>query len=217
MKHKIDLTHPVDNSALIHLALHNTWHSNCFRAAVHLKTPIRPAKLQKTVNSLVPRFPMLAAGIRKKGNSFIVVPQTGQLYIRWDKETLAYMPMKEIQDCALRILYGQYHIAVEFFHSLTDGAGALQFLKVLIAEYLDKPSETFSTEEAWTDSFYTYATKSPTSIPGGTSYLLPMASEPRQRIHQMTLTFSVKELRATTRAERATITAFSLHCLRRLQ
>lgn len=30
-------SHPIDNSALIHLAVHSTWHSNCFRLVAHLK------------------------------------------------------------------------------------------------------------------------------------------------------------------------------------
>jgi len=200
--------HPVDNSALIHLALHNTWHSNCFRLVAHLKAPVRPAKLQKAVDVLAPQFPMLAAGIRQKGRTFVVTPQTEHLYIRWDNETLAYMPMEEIRDCALRVLYGPRHIAVEIFHSLTDGAGALQFLKALLAEYLDSPAKTIPNEKAWEDSFHTYAHGSSTSIPGAASYLLPAASEGIQALHQTTLKFSVKELLDVTRIEHTTITAF---------
>lgn len=200
--------HPVDNSALIHLALHNTWHSNCFRLVAHLKKSIRPAKLQKAVDALAPQFPMLAAGIRQKGRGFIVTPQTEHLYIRWDNETLAYMSMEEIRDCAMRVLYGPRHIAVEIFHSLTDGTGALQFLKALLAEYLDTAAEPFSIEAAWEDSYQTHAEEKPTSMPGGASYLLPAASDGEQKIYQTTLNFSVKELLAITRAERTTITAF---------
>lgn len=208
MNTKAERLHPVDNSALIHLALHNTWHSNCFRLVAHLKKSIRPAKLQKAVDTIAPQFPMLAAGIRQKGKTFVVVPQAEHLYIRWDNETLAYMSMEEIRDCALRVLYGPHHIAVEIFHSLTDGTGALQFLKALLAEYLDTAAEPVSLEAAWEDSYQTHAEEKPTSMPGGASYLLPAASEGEQKIHQTTLNFSAKELLGFTRAEHTTITAF---------
>lgn len=199
--------HPVDNSALIHLAVHNTWHSNCFRLVAHLKAPIRPAKLQIAVNTLAPQFPMLAAGIRQKGKTFVVVPQTEPLYIRWDGEPLSYMPEEELRTCALRVLYGPQHIAVEIFHSLTDGTGGLQFLKALLSEYLDAPAKVVPGEKAWEDSFYTYANGIPTSMPGGSSYLLPAAPESTRNIHQTTLKFSVTELLAAARAEHTTITA----------
>ena len=200
--------HPIDNSALIHLAVHSTWHSNCFRLVAHLKNHIQPAKLQKAVDAIAPQFPMLAAGIRQKGRSFVVIPQTEHLYIRWDHEALAYMSMEEIQDRALRVLYGPRHIAIEVFHSLTDGTGALQFLKALLAEYLGTTAEPISLDAAWEDSYQTHAEEKPTSMPGGASYLLPVASEGEQKIYQTTLNFSVKELLAVTRAEHTTITAF---------
>lgn len=200
--------HPVDNSALIHLALHNTWHSNCFRLVAHLKKSIQSAKLQKAVDALAPRFPMLAAGIRQKGKAFVVTPQTEHLYIRWDNEMLAYMSMEEIRDCALRVLYGPRHIAIEIFHSLTDGTGALQFLKALLAEYLGTAADPVSLDAAWEDSYQTHAEEKPTCMPGGASYLLPAASEGEKKIYQTTLNFSVKELLAVTRAEHTTITAF---------
>lgn len=201
-------SHPIDNSALIHLAVHNTWHSNCFRLIAHLKNFIQPAKLQKAVDAIAPQFPMLIAGIRQKGRSFMVIPQTEHLYIRWDNEALVYMSMEEIHDCALRVLYGPRHIAIEVFHSLTDGTGALQFLKALLAEYLGTAAEPVSLDAAWEDSYQTHAGEKPTSMPGGASYLLPAASEDEQKIYQTTLNFSVKELLAVTRAEHTTITAF---------
>lgn len=200
--------HPVDNSALIHLAVHNTWHSNCFRLVAHLKAPIRPAKLQIAVNTLAPQFPMLAAGIRQKGKTFVVVPQTEPLYIRWDGEPLSYMPEEELRTCALRVLYGPQHIAVEIFHSLTDGTGGLQFLKALLAEYLGTAADPVSLDAAWEDSYQTHAEEKPTCMPGGASYLLPAASEGEKKIYQTTLNFSVKELLTVTRAEHTTITAF---------
>lgn len=66
--------HPIDNSAIIHLAVHNKWHSNVFRLECHLKNAVCPARLQQAADAAAVRFPMLAAGIQKRGTGFVVVP-----------------------------------------------------------------------------------------------------------------------------------------------
>lgn len=190
--------HPVDNSALIHLAVHNKWHSNVFRLEVHLASGVRPAHLQQAADTVAARFPMLAAGIRKQKNQFVVVPCPENLYIRVDEQPLAYMSTPEIEVCAMRILYGQRHIAVEFFHSLTDGTGGLRFLNALLAEYFYAPTGEFPLRDAWEDSYQRYASGKPTALPGGPSWLLPPAPLEIRSIHRITLLFSVQELRQKT-------------------
>jgi len=48
------------------------------------------------------------------------------------------MSREEMRRCAFRVIVFHSRIAVEFFHSLTDGTGALVFLKTLTAEYLEQ-------------------------------------------------------------------------------
>ncbi|WP_156067214.1 hypothetical protein [Faecalibacterium prausnitzii] len=201
--------HPIDNSALIHLAVHNKWHSNVFRLECHLKNAVCPARLQQAVDAVAVRFPMLAAGIQKRGNGFVVVPCPEDLNIRVDSQPLLYMSREEIRDCAMRVLYGPHHIALEFFHSLTDGCGGVQFLKGLLAEYFGVPMQPLPIKEAWEDSYQKYAARgTPTSMPGGVSYLLPAAPPENSPVHRTTLTFSVDELRARAKAEHTTLTAW---------
>ena len=95
----------------------------------------------------------LRYGIQKRGNGFVVVPCPEDLNIRVDSQSLLYMSREEIRDCAMRVRYGTHHIAVEFFHSLTDGYGGLQFLKGLLAEYFGVPMQPLSIKEAWEDSY----------------------------------------------------------------
>lgn len=200
--------HPIDNSALIHLAVHNKWHSNVFRLEVHLRSAIRPARLQQAADAVAARLPMLAACIRKQHNNFMVLPCPDRLNIRFDRQALAYMPAEELRDCAMRVLYGPRHIAVEFFHSLTDGNGGLQFLKALLAEYFGLPAEPVSCRDAWEDSYRKHAAGKPTSLPGGLSYLLPPAPAENSPIHRTTLTFPVEALQARAKAEHTTLTAY---------
>lgn len=201
--------HPVDNSALIHLAVHNKWHSNVFRLEAHLASGVRPARLQQAADAVAERFPMLAAGIQKQKNQFVVVPSPGRLNIRVDSQPLLYMSTEEIRDCAMRVLYGPQHIAVEFFHSLTDGTGGLFFLKALLAEYFYAPTEEIPLRDAWEDSYQNYAARgTPTSLPGGVSYLLPAAPLENSPVHRTTLTFPVEELRTRAKAEHTTLTSY---------
>ena len=51
---------------------------------------------------------------------------------------LTRMSRKEVRQCAFRVIAYENRIAVEFFHSLTDGNGGLVFLKTLVAEYLQQ-------------------------------------------------------------------------------
>ena len=51
---------------------------------------------------------------------------------------LDHVPFHEVRQCAFRVLVYHERIAVEFFHALTDGTGALIFLKSLLAEYLSQ-------------------------------------------------------------------------------
>ena len=43
-----------------------------------------------------------------------------------------------MRQCAFRVLVYKNRVAVEFFHALTDGTGALVFVKTLLAEYLSE-------------------------------------------------------------------------------
>ena len=51
---------------------------------------------------------------------------------------LTYMTKEETRKCAFRVIVYGKRIAIEIFHSITDGNGALVFLKSLVAEYLQQ-------------------------------------------------------------------------------
>jgi NRPS condensation-like uncharacterized protein len=46
------------------------------------------------------------------------------------------MSHDEMRKCAFRVIVYKKRVAVEMFHSLTDGSGGLTFLKTLLAEYI---------------------------------------------------------------------------------
>ena len=162
--------YPIDNSAILHLAILKPGKANIFRFCANITEVVDPVALQKAVDNLTPRFPMLVAGIRSDLWRYYVVPVSQSPRVEPDSATIAYMDMEQIRRCAMRVLYRRHQISVEFFHSLTDGYGALIFLRHLVAEYfriahgiqcsireLERTAPRFSEEAEAEDGFLTHA------------------------------------------------------------
>lgn len=128
---------PLDNAAKIYPAAQRQNWSNVFRMSATLKEEVDAAVLQSALDVTVRRFPSIAARLRK-GMFWYYLQQLQAAPTV--KEEGAYplprMSRAEVRKCALRVVVYKKRIAVEIFHSLTDGTGALIFLKSLVAEYL---------------------------------------------------------------------------------
>lgn len=168
--HSFIKKYPIDNSAILHLAVLKPGKANIFRFCANITEVVDPAALQKAVDNLTPRFPVLVAGIRNDLWNYYVVPVQQSPRVMPDSETIAYMDMEQIRQCAMRVLYRKHQISVEFFHSLTDGYGALIFLRHLMAEYfhiahgirsseaeLERTAPRFSDEAEAEDGFLRHA------------------------------------------------------------
>lgn len=129
----------LDNAAKIYPAARRKNWTNLFRQSVTLKEPVDTAVLQNALEVTAKRFPSICARLRK-GVFWYYLHQVPQApFIRQEYSyPLVYMDKKEIRQCAFRVIAYGNRIAVEFFHSLTDGNGALVFLKSLTAEYLEQ-------------------------------------------------------------------------------
>ncbi len=127
----------LDNAAKIYPAARNQNWSNVFRLSADLKENIDLQVMQSALDVTVRRFPSIAARLRR-GTFWYYLQQLEQApAIRQENSyPLARMSRNEARRCAFRVIVYQNRVAVEFFHSLTDGNGGLVFLKTLIAEYL---------------------------------------------------------------------------------
>ena len=129
----------LDNAAKIYPAARRKNWSNLFRQSVTLHEVVDVAVLQSALDVAVKRFPSIAARLRKGAFWYYLqqvesAPEIQEEY----SYPLVYMSKEEMRRCAFRVIAYRDRIAVEFFHSLTDGTGALVFLKNLVAEYLEK-------------------------------------------------------------------------------
>ncbi|MEG2396887.1 MAG: hypothetical protein RSB11_07635 [Oscillospiraceae bacterium] len=128
----------LDNAAKIYpAAMTKDWNS-VYRVSVYMKDDINSASLKQAVSDLAKRFPSFYVQLYKgffwdylKGvENFDIVEKDTQCPCR-------PMPVGNFDKPMFRVLYRENRIAVEFFHSITDGTGATIYLKTLIARYLE--------------------------------------------------------------------------------
>ena len=129
----------LDNAAKIYPASRNNNWSNIFRLSATLKEPVDVAVLSSALDITARRFPSICARLRK-GVFWYYLEQLPHAPNISAEGSFPIMPMsrREVRKCALRVIVYGKRIAVEFFHSLTDGTGGMIFLKTLLAEYLQQ-------------------------------------------------------------------------------
>ena len=127
----------LDNAAKIYPAnISSSW-SSVFRLSATLTQRVDPQVLESALDITVRRFPSICARLRRGLFWYYLeqVPKAPKLKSEGSCP-VSNMSKKEIRTCALRVIVYDRRIAVEFFHSLTDGTGGMVFLKTLLAEYL---------------------------------------------------------------------------------
>ncbi len=129
----------LDNAAKIYPAARRENWSSIFRVSVTLTEDIDTDILRSALDVTVRRFPSIAARLRRGAFWYYLQQLHSAPPIRPDSSyPLVKMSRDEIRQCAFRVLVYKKRIALEVFHSLTDGTGALVFLKSLTAEYLQQ-------------------------------------------------------------------------------
>ena len=212
----------LDNAALIFPAVRNSRWVNTFRLSADLKDSVDPGVLQQAVEDLIPRFP-----------SFYLRLGTGLFwyFLEEVKEVpkvrpeyaypLTHMSVKEQRRCCFRVLYHEKRVAVEFFHVLTDGSGALVFFKNLLAQYIWlRYGEASPLEEGLVDlkeepreielkdAFQRCSGQYPMSRREPTAYRLKGRPDPGGIIHVITGIIKTEDLQATARTRGVTVNAF---------
>ena len=178
---------PLDNAALIFPAIRRKNWNNVFRESVTLTEDVDPVFLQQAVDDLMPRFPSFYLRLRRGMFWYYLEEVASPPKVQEDYAyPLTFMTKKEMGRCCLRVFYFRNRIAVEFFHVLSDGGGAMVYLKTLTARYLslrygiEIPATDGvldlrepPTAEELEDSFQRYAADHPAFCPEAEAYRLP--------------------------------------------
>lgn len=127
----------LDNAALIFpAALRRHW-SNAYRISFTFRDPVDPALLQRALDAVAPRFPSVLVRLRRSAFWFYLEELPQPPAVQADvSRPLRGMTMSDVRRCAIRVLYYRSRMAVEYFHAVTDGTGAMVFAKTLAAEYV---------------------------------------------------------------------------------
>ena len=212
----------LDNAAKIYPAARRKNWSNLFRQSVTLTEDVDVQVLQNALDVTVKRFPSIAARLRKGAFWYYLqqvesAPQICEEY----SYPLVFMNNEEMRKCAFRVIAYENRIAVEFFHSLTDGTGALVFLKSLTAEYLEQkyqisiPCENgildrreLPKEEELEDSFLKYAGTVPASRKDTNAWKMKGTPQPDGVLNLTCFQLKVQEVLAAAHQHNATVTVF---------
>ena len=198
---------PLDNAAKIYPAARNENWSNMFRLSATLTETVDVPVLQSALDVTVRRFPSIAARLRRGVFWYYLQQvQTAPEIRREMSYPLPRMSKKEVRTCALRVVVYGRRIAIELFHSLTDGSGAMIFLKSLLAEYLQQkygihvPAEhgvlgrlEDPSREEMEDSFQKYAGRVQASRKENDSWRLRGTPAPDGFLHLTCLQVPVKQ------------------------
>ncbi len=212
----------LDNAAKIYPAASRKNWSNLFRQSVTLHEEVDVTVLQQALEVVVKRFPSIAARLRKGAFWYYLQQLASAPQIREEYSyPLVYMDKEEMRQCAFRVIVYGRRIAVEYFHALTDGTGALIFLKNLVAEYLEQkhgisiPCENgivdrreTPREEEMEDCFPKYA--GPVAASRKDSNAWHMYGTPQKDgfLHLTCFQVCVKEALAAAHKHNATLTVF---------
>ncbi|MCD8344590.1 MAG: alpha/beta hydrolase fold domain-containing protein [Oscillospiraceae bacterium] len=126
----------LDNAAKIFPASKRRGWYNMFRVSAELSEKVDPAVLQSALNVTIGRFPTIAARL-KTGFFWYYLEELKKPLEVIEEGSYPFMShtFDDVKKCAIRVLYYNKRVAVEFFHATTDGTGGIAFLKTLLAEY----------------------------------------------------------------------------------
>lgn len=213
---------PLDNAAKIYPAVRTKSWSNVFRLSVTLKEEVDVSVLQSALDVTVRRFPLLCARLRR-GVFWYYLQQLQQApsILEENSYPLDGMTADEMRKCAFRVIVYKKRIAVEMFHSLTDGSGGLVFLKTLVAEYIQQKHNTVvsategvlgrleePSEAEMEDCFQKYAGPVNGSRKGTDAWSVQGTPESDGYIHITCFRIQTAQLIQSAKEHRVTVTTF---------
>ncbi|MDD3999790.1 MAG: alcohol acetyltransferase [Bacilli bacterium] len=127
----------LDNAAKIFPSVTSAKRSNVFRLSAVLKEKVDPALLEEALNLTITRFPSLKVKLKRGLFWYYLEENEAKASVRPDSPYICQrFKRRENNAFLFRVTYYLSKINLEVFHSLTDGTGALEFLKTITYNYL---------------------------------------------------------------------------------
>ena len=139
--------YPVDNAGKIFPAVSKDSRSSVFRLSLYLSEIIDPTLLEQAVNDVLPRFEPFAVEL-KSGLFwyYFSVNKKRATVKKEDPIVTKFIPWAKNNGYLFQVFYYENKITLETFHSLSDGTGAMEFLKSITFRYLTLLGHTLDHE-----------------------------------------------------------------------
>ncbi len=212
----------LDNAATVFSFVSSKRIPCLYRLSASLNKPINIKILQRAFEDILPRFPYFSVNLRPSFSWYYWKKVEGKPSVILDeKYPCQEMPIRKKGILPFRVRAFQNRIAVEFHHSLTDGTGAITFLRALVSQYLHlqgvevkdwqdvfRPDQQPDPEE-FEDAFKRYYKKvvpEPRRIPY--AFHLPYKLEKKGIYHIITGSMPVKDVLKISKGYNVTLTEF---------
>lgn len=128
----------LDNSANLYPAIRSSHLPWVFRISATLKKRVHAGALQNALDTVIERFPYFKVRLRAGFFWYYLEQNPARLLVRAEgRYPCMPLPDEDGDGYLLRVTAREKRVAVEFFHALTDGSGALKFLQCLVTTYLE--------------------------------------------------------------------------------
>lgn len=127
----------LDNAAKIFPPTSSKKDTKVFRFSCRLYENINPKTLQLALDKTMQAFPLYGSIIRKGLFWYYFEASTLKPIVNLENNTPCHTLYDEtLKHLLFEVTYYKKRINLEIYHALTDGVGALQFLKTLVLNYL---------------------------------------------------------------------------------
>ncbi|MGJ0845519.1 hypothetical protein SAMN02745784_00624 [Tissierella praeacuta DSM 18095] len=127
----------LDNASKLFPAIANNKDTKVFRLSCELYEDVDPIVLQKSLDLTIESFPLYKSVLRRGAFWYYFEYSDIKPTVNIEDTPLcAPIYIKNQKNLLFRVSYYNKRINVEIFHSLTDGAGLIWFMEILIYHYM---------------------------------------------------------------------------------
>lgn len=215
MSNKVKKWYKLDNAGKIFPPTSDKNDPKVFRFACELYEDVDKLVLQNALDKTLEEFPVFLSSL-KKGLFWYYLETSSVVPKVLEEEN--YICDKMDKDLLFRVTFYKKRINLEVYHALTDGTGAICFLKTLVANYLVEKHgikeqvhiDTSSIYEKEMDSFEKYYSKvKGTKLPKNPkAYILKGRLYPEYRLKVIEGVVPTKEVIKLAKSYNTTVTVY---------
>ncbi len=127
----------LDSAAKVYPLSMTHTHMTVFRVSAYLREKVEPAVLQVALHAVIKRFPLFSTAVCRGVFWHYFDAIRRRFPVREESAPpCSYFSLGRRKTPCFQVLYYKDRVSLEIFHALTDGTGAMVFLRTLIREYL---------------------------------------------------------------------------------